>query len=514
MNNPLSPFLIGIGVVIIIIGLILGVSIGQATAGPFQSFSWVFAFLIWIGHFAAGMIFIALAEIINQIYEFRHSFLSFDSLFSKTTKDPNAKANELYVKSVTVANKMKSDSKTYSDAARFYNTVSGSIDNILSKYTSSSVAVSLVAEDRNISGYTLTNFRGLESTLKDLANAEKEPLLCALIVANTIDDSYYKANALGQIAGKYTELGEDEKSNQLLMSAMHTAKLIKDKSLKMEILAQIAEEYAEAGESDKAYQIANAIDDQRFKDQVLSAISRMHVESGDLSKSMEIINTIKDSYYKIVALNAIAYKFKTLGEHDKGDDILSKNIDKSISLHDKYLKLKALSDISYNYSKLSQLDKSSEMLSQMLPVIDTIDDNVIKATALNQIAGNYSKLGEDEKSFQLLSEAIENAKSLDDGLLKSKTISEIAVNYIRLGKNETGIQLLSNTVETIAKIDDKSTQKFALSIIAIKYMSRRESDKPDEVSLLSRAHFLHMETPAAELSFIVQKVFPLEAFWK
>lgn len=416
MNNPLAPLLNGIGVVIIVIGLILGISIGRATAGPLQSFSWVFAFLIWIGHFAAGMIFIALAEIINQTYEFKRSFLSFSGLFSKTTEDPNAKANELYVKSVISLNRMKSDSETYSDAVSFYNRAKHDIECILSDYMFSDVAVSLMAAEKKISGYELSEFWELDKSILEMVNAEKDPLACALIAVYKIDDAYCKANALSLIASKYGELGQKEPSTKLLLEAVATAKGVHDNYLRAKALTQIAERLAEAGEFTQALEMANAIEENTLRVTALTQIAGKYAEAGQFAKAMQLADTINDQRFKDKALSAIASRYAEVDQLNKAIEIADK-IDSEFS------KSLALIAVAGKYIELSKYDKSNQMLAIAFKNTEKIIDSSDKIEVLISISSKYNLLDQASRSREILSQTISLAKIIDDAFIKATVLT-------------------------------------------------------------------------------------------
>ena len=181
------------------------------------------------------------------------------SFFSGCSTDPNEKANELYVEASQLMQSAKTV-ESYSEAFEIYNSALKNIQRIMSKYSTSTLAVQLVSGETKIEGLALSEFQKLEGHLKRLAEAEQNLLSCALFIAKTIENANFKAWALAEIAGKYAEVGQKEKAAQIVSQALETAKTIEDASYKAVALAEIAGKYAEVGEQPNKEYIANLRD--------------------------------------------------------------------------------------------------------------------------------------------------------------------------------------------------------------------------------------------------------------
>ena len=207
---------------------------------------------------------------------------------SGCSNDPNEKANELYVNAIQYTESMMTETESYTRAFEHYDNARRAVERILAKYTSSNIAVRLSSSETRVSRFTLSEFRGLESRLKQLSKAEQDPLTCALIVAKTIEDESSKALALADIAGKYAETGQ-------LSQALETAKTIEDESSKAWALADIAGKYAEAGQKEEAARL--------------------------LSQALETAKTIEYESSKAWALENIAGKYAETGLKPSQTDV-------------------------------------------------------------------------------------------------------------------------------------------------------------------------------------------------
>ena len=225
-------------------------------------------------------------------------FIIFLSVFSGCSTDPNEKANALYVEASQIMQTVKVEAKSYSEALESYNNAREKIVLIYSKYDSSNVAVNLMSGQTRISGLTLSEFKELEGVLTPLAEAEKSPLFCALLIAKTIKHEFWKAAALAEIAGIYAKAGQKEKAAELLSQALETIQTTQttnDEFQKARLLAEVAGSYAKAGQKVKAAEL--------------------------LSQALETTKTIEDEFMKIVALAQILGRYAEAGQQPNENDI-------------------------------------------------------------------------------------------------------------------------------------------------------------------------------------------------
>jgi tetratricopeptide (TPR) repeat protein len=234
--------------------------------------------------------------------------------------DPNEKANKLYTEASQSLQISKTEKGSYSDMFNLYKNAKSQIEQILSKYPSSNIAVELSSGNVKISGLTLNQFRKREGSLKALAEAEQLPFSCALLVAKTIEDAFFKASALAVIADRSAKAGQ---FNQ----ALEIAKTIEDASFKASALAVIADWSAEAGQFNQALEIAKTIERASYKARALADIAGKYAEAGQkdqvdllLSQALQIAKTIEDASFKAIALADIAGKYAEAAVQPREED--------------------------------------------------------------------------------------------------------------------------------------------------------------------------------------------------
>ena len=201
--------------------------------------------------------------------------------------DPNEEANKLYTEASQFMQSSKTEDGSYSVVFDLYERAKNRIDRILSRYPSSNIAVELLSGNIKISGFTLSQFQELEGSLKLLVEAEQFPLSCAILVTKTIENASFKVWALAEIAGKYTEAGQNEQAAQLLSQALQSAETIEIAPFKAWALADIAGKYAEAGQFSQALQTAKTIEDAYVKAGVLVEIAVKYAEAEEQSSEKD-----------------------------------------------------------------------------------------------------------------------------------------------------------------------------------------------------------------------------------
>ena len=316
-------------------------------------------------------------------------FIIIVSIFSACSTDPDEKANELYVEASQIMQSAKRDAGSYSEALESYKNAKKKVERICSKYASSNVAVSLMSGQTRISGLTLSKFKEIEDSLRPLAEAEKKPLSCALLVAKTIKDESSKSRVLAEIAGKYAEARQ-------FTQALEIAKTIKDELYKTLALAEIAVEYAGAGQKKKADQL--------------------------LSQVFEIAKTIKNESSKVSVLAEIAGKYAEAGQKEKAAQLLSQALEITKTIKNESSRVSALAAIAGKYTEAGQKEKAAQLLSQALEIAKTIKLEILKTGPLFKIARKYVEAGQ-------FTQALETAKTIKGEFYKFMVLAEITGKY-------------------------------------------------------------------------------------
>ena len=406
-------------------------------------------------------------------------------ILSGCSFDSNEKANELYVNASQHLQSMSEESESYTRAFESYKEAQIRIEQIMSKYSSSSIAVKLISGETKISGFTLSEYRKLEESLKPLAEAEQDPLSCALLFTRSFSSRKW---ILTYIAGKYAEAGQDEKAIELLSQPLEMAKTIDDRKRKADALADIASKYAVAGQNEKALEL--------------------------LSQALEIAKAL-DRDRKPSALSEIAVKFAETGQNEKAIELLSQALEEAMTIDDGMLKAIVFADIAGAYTEVGQNEKALELLpkalemikidgstiylayvaglyaeagqfGQALKIANTIEDKDGKARAFTGIAGAYAEVGQNEKALELLPKALELAKASEIDSLKDDALVSVAARYAEVGQ-------FGQALEIAKAIEDETFQARAFIYIAGNYAGVWENLINKDMAMFSE--IIHIKYP-------------------
>jgi len=419
---------------------------------------------------------------------------------SGCSTDPNEKANVLYIGVSQYAKSMKTETVSYSKSFEFYKKALIDIELILSKYPSSDIAVRLSSGETLVGGFTLDQFRELETSFIEITEAEQNPFLSAICVSGGIRDYYEKAYTLSAIAVHFAEVGQNNSANKLLSQALDAAKMVGNSSDKDSALRDVSVGYAKIGDFAQALQIVERIKRARDKYEAMIKIAAEYIEIGQrkkavqcLSQAIEAAIMIEEKFSKNFALNEIAIEYSNaeyfqlaleMAEKIKREDgkgfvlqyiarkyadagFLTEALETAEKIKEANAKSLILSEIATVYAKVGQKEKAFQLLSQALELAMIVGDQY-RAGVLADVAVKYDTLGQREKTNQLLSQALESAMKINDKG-QSMILSSIAAKYYGLGQKEKATLLLSQALEAAMKIKDVIYKDWSLDVVAYGY---------------------------------------------
>src|SRR5919197_3084276 len=126
---------------------------------------------------------------------------------------------------------------SYTEAFGLYQEALGKAAAIPTNYPTTSLAEKLVQGEAKIGPYSLTELTDTVVPLAETkAEAEQNPLACALLVAKTVESVTAKARMLADIADKYTSTGQHDLTLQIVKTAGNAT---------YEMLSKLMGEYTE-----------------------------------------------------------------------------------------------------------------------------------------------------------------------------------------------------------------------------------------------------------------------------
>ncbi len=298
----------------------------------------------------------------------------------------------------------------------------------------------------------------------------------ALASANQIQNSYFKANALRAIAEAYSKLNQPQKAAPLLKEALASAKQIDDYDPQARALIAIAQAIGKLNEPEAPDLLKEALAstkqildfDSKALITIAQAIGKLNKpEAADLLK--EVIasaNRIQDSRDKAEALSAIAQVYGKLNQPQTAAPLLKKALASANQIQDSRQKAEALSAIAQVYGKLNQPQTAASLLKEALASANQIQESQFKAAALRAIAQDIGKLNQPEKAAPLLKAASDSANQIQNSQGKALALSAIAQAYGKLNQPQTAAPLLEKAIASANQIQDSNDKEFALEAIA------------------------------------------------
>ena len=283
---------------------------------------------------------------------------------------------------------LSTEVKNYRTALKLYKNALKNLEQIRSKYSSSNLAISLMRGEAKISGLTFKEFRKTEGHLQSLVDAEESPLACALLIANKIENDTDKSKALAEIAAKYAEAGQKDKSSQIIDQARYTTKTIKDTFRDIALFGSIADKLTE------------------ITDKYIERESILSSETGQ---------TVEEKFGRSLILNEIAGKYFEEGQDKKAFQILAKALSIANNIEVPFWKAFILYNISRKHAKFKQFNTA-------LDIAENIEDVFWRVVALSKIADNSNE--HNIESTQILSQALASAKTIKEAFWKALAPSQ------------------------------------------------------------------------------------------
>jgi tetratricopeptide (TPR) repeat protein len=274
----------------------------------------------------------------------------------------------------------------------------------------------------------------------------------ALSTAREIEVAWGKAEALSEIAIALAKAGDISKARETLELALSTAREIEVAWGKAEALSEIAIALAKAGDISKARETlelalstAREIEDARDKAMALSEIAIALTKAGQFELAMSTAREIEDARDKAMALSEIAIALAKAGQFE-----LALSTAREIEVA--FWKAMALSEIAIALAKAGDISKARETLELALSIAREIEDAWRKAEALSEIAIALAKVGK----FEL---ALSTAREIEDTWERARALSEVAAALAKAGKFELALS-------TAREIEDARRKAEAISEVA------------------------------------------------
>ncbi len=367
--------------------------------------------------------------------------------FPSCSPDPDKKANDLYLEASRIIQTIKRSELTYTETYAKYQEAKEKIEHLLTKYPSSYLAYNLRAEETAIVGLTLEEFRQAEKSLKRKAAAEKDPILCALLIAEAIKDNAARIMAMTAIAENQAAAGQKEKAIALLSRVFEDSKELENSSSKARALTEIARAYFKLGRMEDAerrlglaLKSAAAISAA----EELAVTAAAYAEFGFFSQAADVAATIKDDYARVKALADIAGEYGKNGKHQDAGNLLSQALQITQAIQGN-IQSWSLAEIAVGFAKTEEFNKA-------LDTAAAIRDSNALAWTLAELSGISAAADEDtNRNEELMQKALESLDPSEDSPQNAWARAEIAAEYAAADQFTKALDLTKSITHDYSK---------------------------------------------------------------
>jgi tetratricopeptide (TPR) repeat protein len=214
----------------------------------------------------------------------------------------------------------RAESESFARACRFYERSLATLRSITSQYPSSKLATKLTRGELKIGPYTMTELsEQVVPRMRMARGAERNPMLCALLLAEAAGSRIVKDELLSRMAIRYASEGALDKA----MGAVRGIERILSRTATLwRMAAVVAREGNEDAARDllsEALEIAGGIRSGVFRDSVLSQAVEGYTSLGEYGKAFDVAKGIG---YMSVRARAIAKIAAGYAQNDLDDQAL------------------------------------------------------------------------------------------------------------------------------------------------------------------------------------------------
>lgn len=342
---------------------------------------------------------------------------------------PEEKAQKLFVEtSHLVSLAQEAEQTSCGEALMLYQRALAKAEEITTRYATSLLAGKLRVGEAKIGPYTLTELRDVVVPRAEMkAQAESDPLACALLVANTIPNSS-RASAVADIAVAYDEAGRYDQILRLV-------KTTRDSESNSWMVSALTSRYLQAGQYDQALGVANVIEDAARKEWALDWIRREAVARGHYNRAFAIVALLRS---KAGLLVSIASAYAQEGKREQVAKVLLQALEATHTLEDPF-KERMLREIAHEYAAVGLYERALEVTA-------LIAESLLKADVLAAIVSRQAEAGHYDAALQL-------ADTIEDGFAKYKAFLSIADRLAHAGHKARAADVLRSALAVSHTVD-------------------------------------------------------------
>lgn len=312
-----------------------------------------------------------------------------------------------------------------------------------------------------------------------------EVLEQALRSTRAMSSRCFQGNPLAKIGGGYLLVGQETQGKQLLIEAIQTARAQEatrcsgSATSPTESLLNRAKEYADAGHFDLALELGQKLGDPMTLAELagyLSAAGQPERATKVLNQAIELAEGLAGQPDRTQMLVVMAERLRW-GEHTEQASVVLKRALESLNANPalskpapfsaESLQVSSTLRIARVFTAIGANQQAIEVLNQVVPKIRTLASQPLpldRVVYQIEAALHYGELGQKSQSGVLLAEALASVKGIprDGSSNREYALTNIADGYAKLGDFKQALQL----AQSIPIVSQRTS---ALGQIAIAY---------------------------------------------
>ncbi|NEP60376.1 MAG: hypothetical protein F6K31_25805 [Symploca sp. SIO2G7] len=329
---------------------------------------------------------------------------------------------------------------------------------------------------------------------------------------------------LTAIADNYAQIGQKDKSLEILAQTLPLVQCIPDKCNQSEPMAKIASQYAVIREEVRASEILNqAIQVAQTAQGCMSHnssmenlldISQRYLDAGQYKLAIQAVRGLKypeSEYGMVVAesfgLAKIAEQLAEAGQVEQAVALFEEAMEIVRSIDSqtpgyKFLAFRGFYHIASFAIQAGFNEQAIEALVKAQQLVQTMDEIGLKTNSLVEIAQLYAKLGQSDQAVEFLSLALSTAKSIEKGAdtdqdpssgdisFKVSMLGNIAVEYATLNQAK-GNEIFAFALQVAQAMEDEGSKARNLSNLARDYARAGQYEQALEVAQMINPQLHH-----------------------
>jgi tetratricopeptide (TPR) repeat protein len=286
-----------------------------------------------------------------------------------------------------------------------------------------------------------------------------------------------KAKVLNAIAIEYATQGQRQQASTIARQGLEIVGTIPQSYEQEFFLVDMVSNYTRVGLYEEAIQAAQQIPTPGKKQPILLALATESATRGNHEMA------VKAAEIMPINLVAIAFIYQTLGQTERGTELLSRGIKSVESLDNTEQKFEAIAAIAVEYAKAGQQDQAEEFFAQALLMSNQVQENsYIWVTVFDRLVEG----GRDDFALQLV-------RTIKDEYFQSTLIERLVETFIQGGEIAQAYQVIEWLKSPAEKVRN-------LLVIADKNLKAGEADVARES--LDKAFEIAQTIPGEESNIL------------